>query len=220
MLAFKALLFDLDGTLLDTAPDFVNALNIQLVMHGREPLPESAVRTSVTNGSAGLIQDGFGIALEHTDFEPLRKQYLDLYFNNLADETCLFSGLDKVLKRCEQDNIPWGIVTNKPWKYSSAVLEQLDLIDRAATVICPDHVLQPKPYPEAMLLAAAQISVAPQDCVYVGDHRRDIDAGRAAGMGTIAAGWGYIEHSEDPSDWHADHVVSESGQLHSLLFNP
>ena len=220
MLAFKALLFDLDGTLLDTAPDFMSALNIQLVMHGREPLPASAVRTSVTNGSAGLIQDGFGITPDHVDFESIRQQYLDLYFNNLADQTALFPGMEEVLARCEFDNIPWGIVTNKPWKYSSAVLEQLNLIGRAATVICPDHVAHPKPNPEAMLLAAAQISVAPKDCLYVGDHLRDIDAGIAAGMRTIAAGWGYIEHGEDASNWNADYFVSESNQLHQLLFNP
>lgn len=220
MLAFKALLFDLDGTLLDTAPDFVSALNIQLGMHGRDPLPASAVRTSVTNGSAGLIQEGFGITPDHVDFETIRQQYLDLYFNNLADQTHLFSGLEDVLMRCEHDNIPWGIVTNKPWKFSSAVLEQLGLMSRAATVICPDHVVHPKPHPEAMLLAAAQISVSPQDCLYVGDHRRDIDAGRAAGMKTIAAGWGYIEHGEDASNWKADHFISESSQLYPLLFNP
>jgi phosphoglycolate phosphatase-like HAD superfamily hydrolase len=118
MLAFKALLFDLDGTLFDTAPDFISALNIQLVMHGREPLPASAVRTSVTHGSAGLIQDGFGITPDHVDFESIRQQYLDLYFNNLADQTDLFPGMEEVLARCEHDNIPWGIVTNKPWKYS------------------------------------------------------------------------------------------------------
>ena len=220
MLAFKALLFDLDGTLLDTAPDFISALNIQLVMHGREPLPASAARTSVTNGSAGLIQDGFGITPDHVDFESIRQQYLDLYFNNLADQTELFPGMEEVLARCEHDNIPWGIVTNKPWKYSSAVLEQLNLIGRAATVICPDHVAHPKPNPEAMLLAAAKISVAPKDCLYVGDHLRDIDAGIAAGMRTIAAGWGYIEHGEDASNWNADYFVSESNQLHQLLFNP
>ena len=220
MLAFKALLFDLDGTLLDTAPDFMSALNIQLVMHGREPLPASAVRASVTNGSAGLIQDGFGITPDHVDFESIRQQYLDLYFNNLADQTALFPGMEEVLARCEFDKIPWGIVTNKPWKYSSAVLEQLNLIGRAATVICPDHVAHPKPNPEAMLLAAAQISVAPKDCLYVGDHLRDIDAGIAAGMRTIAAGWGYIEHGEDASNWNADYFVSESNQLHQLLFNP
>ncbi|CAI8416947.1 MAG: Phosphoglycolate phosphatase [Porticoccaceae bacterium UBA1117] len=100
------------------------------------------------------------------------------------------------------------------------MLEQLNLIGRAATVICPDHVAHPKPNPEAMLLAAAQISVAPKDCLYVGDHLRDIDAGIAAGMRTIAAGWGYIEHGEDASNWNADYFVSESNQLHQLLFNP
>ena len=109
-------------------------------------------------------------------------------------------------------------MTNKPWKYTEAALVQLTLMEEAATVICPDHVAEPKPHPEAMLLACSKISVAPADCLYVGDHLRDIDAGRAAGMRTIAAGWGYIEAGQDIQKWQADWVVEESHQLHSLLF--
>ena len=218
MLDFKALLFDLDGTLLDTAPDFVTALNKQLGLHGREPLPDSAVRTSVTNGSIGLIQTGFGLTPEHRDFESLREEFLELYFANLADKTVLFDGLAQVLEQCSQQDIPWGIVTNKPCRYTDAVLQQLPLRG-AATVICPDHVAQPKPHPEPMFLACKEIDIAPADCLYVGDHIRDIDAGRAAGMPTIAAAWGYIEAGQNIHQWNADWVVEQSQQLHSLLFN-
>jgi phosphoglycolate phosphatase len=219
MLTFKALLFDLDGTLLDTAPDFISALNILLIKHGRSVLPASAIRTSVTNGSVGLIKEGFGLGPEHPKFESIRQEYLDLYFNNLANKTTLFPGLNEVLNTCDNLAIPWGIVTNKPWKYSSSVLEKLNLLERSTVTICPDHVLNPKPHPEAMLLACSKLAISPNDCLYVGDHRRDIQAGHAAEMKTIAAGWGYIEASEEINTWKADFIVNKSDQLHQLLFN-
>jgi phosphoglycolate phosphatase len=218
MLEFKALLFDLDGTLLDTAPDFISALNKQLELHGRAPLPNHAIRTSVTNGSIGLIQDGFGLAPDHPQFEILREEFLELYFANLADKTALFAGLQLVLDDCAARNIPWGVVTNKPWRYTESAMVQLGLMDAAATVICPDHVKHAKPDPESILLACSEIATAPQDCLYVGDHVRDIDAGRAAGTRNIAAAWGYIETSENIHNWQADWIVDQSEQLHGLLF--
>lgn len=219
MLDFKALLFDLDGTLLDTAPDFITALNKQLELHGRTPISNDAVRTSVTNGSVGLIQVGFGIDPSDQQFETLREEFLELYFANLADKTVLFDGLQQVLDTCYQQQIPWGIVTNKPWRYTQAVLSQLNLINQVATVICPDHVNQPKPDPEGIHKACNEIQISPSDCLYVGDHVRDIEAGRAADMTTIAAAWGYIEAGENIAQWGADYVVNQSQQLHSLLFN-
>ena len=218
MINFKALLFDLDGTLLDTAPDFVTALNRQLAMHDLSSLPEEAIRQCVTNGSVGLIEAGFGMPQDDPRFEPLRAEFLELYFANLADRTALFEGLQPVLDKCVSSDIPWGIVTNKPWRYTESTLLQLDLMAGAATVICPDHVSHPKPDPEAMFLACAEIATAPSDCLYVGDHVRDIVAGRDAGMRTIAAGWGYIDEDEDILDWQADWVVDQSQQLYSLLF--
>ena len=218
MLDFKGLLFDLDGTLLDTAPDFITALNKQLSLHGRELLPDDAIRTSVTNGSVGLIQSGFKIAPDHRDFEALRAEFLELYFANLADKTALFDGLQLVLDECRSQGIPWGVVTNKPWRYTESAMAQLGLMEAAATVICPDHVQQTKPHPEPILLACSEISLAPDDCFYVGDHLRDIEAGRAAGTRNIAAGWGYIEQGVNIADWRADWVVEQSEELHSLLF--
>jgi phosphoglycolate phosphatase len=218
MLNFNALLFDLDGTLLDTAPDFITAMQTQLQRHGRDPIADHAIRSWVTNGSGGLIEKGFDMPQDHPQFETLREEFLALYFSNLADKTKLFSGLQQVLDECSARDIPWGIVTNKPWKYTEPALVQLNLMDGAATVICPDHVAQPKPDPEAMHLACRQINIAPVDCIYVGDHIRDIDAGRAAGMRTIAAGWGYIEAAENIHHWNADWIVDQSHQLHSLLF--
>ena len=218
MINFKALLFDLDGTLLDTAPDFITALNRQLALHDLSSLPDEAIRLSVTNGSVGLIEAGFGMPQDDPRFEPLRAEFLELYFANLADRTALFEGLQPVLDKCVSSDIPWGIVTNKPWRYTESTLLQLDLMVGAATVICPDHVTHPKPDPEAMFLACAEIATAPSDCLYVGDHVRDIVAGRDAGMRTIAAGWGYIDEDEDILSWQADWVVDQSQQLYSLLF--
>jgi 2-phosphoglycolate phosphatase len=218
MINFKALLFDLDGTLLDTAPDFITALNRQLALHDLSSLPDEAIRLSVTNGSVGLIEAGFGMPQDDPRFEPLRAEFLELYFANLADRTALFEGLQPVLDKCVSSDIPWGIVTNKPWRYTESTLLQLDLMAGAATVICPDHVSHPKPDPEAMFLACAEIATAPADCLYVGDHVRDIVAGRDAGMRTIAAGWGYIDEDEDILSWQADWVVDQSQQLYSLLF--
>jgi len=218
MINFKALLFDLDGTLLDTAPDFITALNRQLALHDLSSLPDEAIRLSVTNGSVGLIEAGFGMPQDDPRFEPLRAEFLELYFANLADRTALFEGLQPVLDKCVSSDIPWGIVTNKPWHYTESTLLQLDLMAGAATVICPDHVTHPKPDPEALFLACSEIATAPADCLYVGDHVRDIVAGRDAGMRTIAAGWGYIDGDEDILDWQADWVVDQSQQLYSLLF--
>jgi 2-phosphoglycolate phosphatase len=218
MINFKALLFDLDGTLLDTAPDFITALNRQLALHDLSSLPDEAIRLSVTNGSVGLIEAGFGMPQDDPRFEPLRAEFLELYFANLVDRTALFEGLQPVLDKCVSSDIPWGIVTNKPWRYTESTLLQLDLMAGAATVICPDHVSHPKPDPEAMFLACAEIATAPSDCLYVGDHVRDIVAGRDAGMRTIAAGWGYIDEDEDILGWQADWVVDQSQQLYSLLF--
>ena len=218
MLDFKGLLFDLDGTLLDTAPDFITALNKQLRLHDRQPLPDNAIRTSVTNGSVGLIQSGFKIDPDHSEFEALREEFLELYFANLADQTALFEGMQLVLDECLVREIPWGVVTNKPWRYTESAMVQLGLMESAATVICPDHVTQPKPHPEAILLACSEISLASDDCLYVGDHVRDIEAGRAAGTRNIAAAWGYIEQGVDIISWRADWVVERSEQLHSVLF--
>lgn len=218
MLDFKGLLFDLDGTLLDTAPDFITALNLQLARHNRPPLPDSAIRTSVTNGSVGLIQSAFNIDPENIQFETLREEFLELYFANLADRTALFEGLQLVLDECHSRHIPWGVVTNKPWRYTESAMTQLGLMEAAATVICPDHVKQTKPHPEPILLACDEISLAPGDCIYVGDHIRDIQAGRSAGTRNIAAAWGYIEEHEDIDNWQADWIVQQSGHLHSLLF--
>jgi len=219
MLDFKALLFDLDGTLLDTAPDFILAINKQLRTHGRQPLAENAIRTSVSHGSIGMIESVYGIKQDHPNFESLKEEFLEIYLSNIAEKTELFEGLQQVLDNCEQRNIPWGIVTNKPLKYTAPLMAELGLDQQSATTICPDHVTNPKPDPEALILACSQINTAPSDCIYIGDHIRDIQAGRNAGMRTIVAEWGYIEEFENITEWKADWMVKTSVDLNSLLFS-
>lgn len=218
MLKFKALLFDLDGTLLDTAPDFISAINKQLQIRDRDSLINNTVRTSVTNGSVGIIESVYGIKQNDPEFEVLKEEFLELYLSNIAEKTSLFDGLKQVLDNCVKQSIPWGIVTNKPLRYTTPLLEELGLDQQSATTICPDHVRNPKPDPESLLLACSQLSLKPEDCIYIGDHIRDIQAGHNAGMRTIAAGWGYIEDSENINDWHADWIIEDSTQLNSLLF--
>ena len=218
MLPFKALLFDLDGTLLDTAPDFISAIQKMLKGRGLLPLADSELRNTVTNGSAGIIEKAFGIDQDDPQFKTLQDEFLSLYFENIADKTTLFSGLKDVLDTCKYKGIAWGIVTNKPFKYTQAVLEQLNLSIQSATTICPDHVAQPKPDPEGLLLACSELSLSPSECIYIGDHIRDIQAGRSAGMRTIAAGWGYIDESENIAEWQADWIIEEPQDLNQLLF--
>jgi 2-phosphoglycolate phosphatase len=219
MLDFKALLFDLDGTLLDTAPDFISAINAQLKRHGHNPLIGDVVRTSVTHGSIGIIENVYNIKQDHPEFELLKEEFLELYLSKISEKTGLFDGLRQVLDSCEERNIPWGIVTNKPLRYTAPLMADLDLDKQSATTICPDHVANPKPDPEALILACSQIKIAPSDCIYIGDHIRDIQAGKSAGMRTIAAGWGYIEEFENITQWQADWVVEKSADLNSLLFS-
>ena len=219
MLDFKALLFDLDGTLLDTAPDFITAVKKQLEIRDRQLLDGDIVRTSVTHGSIGIIESVYGIQQTDPQFDDLKEEFLELYLGNIAEKTTLFDGLQQVLDNCKKHNIPWGIITNKPLKYTEPLLKALALDKQSATTICPDHVAQPKPNPEGLILACSEINRAPEDCIYVGDHIRDIQAGRSAGMTTIAAGWGYIEENENTSEWQADWGVEDSTDLNALLFN-
>ena len=177
MLKFKALLFDLDGTLLDTAPDFISAINKQLQIRDRDSLINNTVRTSVTNGSVGIIESVYGIKQNDPEFEVLKEEFLELYLSNIAEKTSLFDGLKQVLDNCVKQSIPWGIVTNKPLRYTTPLLEELGLDHQSATTICPDHVSNPKPDPESLLLACSQLSLNPEDCIYIGDHIRDIQLG-------------------------------------------
>lgn len=209
----SSVLFDLDGTLLDTAPDFIRCLNLLRQEEGLAALPDTAIRDSVSDGARAMIQVGFGLTPEDADYTRLHSAFLDRYEASVAEQTVLFPGMAAVLEWLEAERIPWGIVTNKPARFTTPLLEALSMSARCAAVICPDHVSQRKPHPESILLACKQIGVPASTGVYVGDHLRDIEAGRNAGMITIAARYGYIRDRQAVASWGADHIVDSADAL-------
>jgi 2-phosphoglycolate phosphatase len=211
-----ALLLDLDGTLLDTAPDMTAALNRLRVEEGRAPLPFARLRPQVSHGAAALVRLGFEDPAP-AEFERLRLRFLALYALALADGTRLFPGCEALLATLEAGGIPWGIVTNKPGHLTTPLLSTLGLLARAACVVAGDTVGERKPHPLPLLHAAALIGRAPGECVYAGDHERDIVAGRAAGMHTVAVRYGYLAPDEDPAAWGPDAIVAVPGELLGIL---
>lgn len=207
-----AILFDLDGTLLDTAPDMIGALNRLLVENDRAPLPLAEARAHVSHGALRLVRLGFPDA-EDGAIEPLRLRFLELYAANLADGTCLFPGIDHVLATLEAERLPWGVVTNKPGWLTDPLLERLGLFERACCVVSGDTVAERKPHPLPLLHAARTTRVAPATCVYVGDAERDIVAGRAAGMQTVVAAYGYLSPDDQPRLWNPHGVVDRPEEL-------
>ena len=213
----RAVLFDLDGTLLDTAPEFAFVIDLMLRRHGRAPVPFERLRQSVSDGARGMVATAFGLAPEQPEFEPLRQELLALYGEHLGQRTALFEGMATLLATLEAQGLHWGIVTNKPVLYAAPLLAALALDRRCATLICPDHVQNRKPHPEPLQLACRQLGCTPEQAVYLGDHRRDIESGRNAGMTTIACAFGYV-HLEDPcSDWGADAVADQPSAILPLL---
>ena len=200
----KAILFDLDGTLADTAPDLGHALNLQRERHGLPPLPQEIIRPYASHGTVGLFDIGFGLTPQDARFAPMREEYLALYTANLCLHTTLFPGMAELLAALEARNISWGVVTNKPARFTNPLLELLGLSKRAASIISGDTCAHPKPHPEPLLCAAREIGVAPQSCLYVGDAERDIEAARAAGMSALIADYGYLGPEDRPETWGAD----------------
>lgn len=215
-----AVLFDLDGTLIDTAPDFIRIVH-QLCAEDQLPAPSAAqIRSQVSEGARAMVRLIHPeLRLDDPALLVYRQRFLDAYAAQIAVDTTLFSGMDELLTDLEQRQIAWGIVTNKPRYLSEQLLQALDLATRCAVLVCPEDVSQTKPDPEPMFLAARQLGIAAEQIVYVGDHPRDIDAGRAAQMPTILAAYGYLppERAHDLDSWHADHIVADVAALHRLL---
>lgn len=213
----SAVLFDLDGTLIDTAPDFIRCLNQLRQLHNLEPLAAEQIRPSVSNGARAMIRVGFGLEPEYEGYVEKHTAFLDLYETGVAVETTLFEGMDLLLENLEARGIPWGIVTNKPVRFAEPLVQALGLAQRCATLICPDHVSERKPHPEPLFLACQRIGAAPEQAIYVGDHERDIEAGRNAGMRTIAVRYGYIEQPHAVDLWQADIIADTVSDLAKLL---
>ncbi len=214
----KAVLFDLDGTLLDTAADFADVVQQMTVQAARPAIEFMAIHKTVSNGARALVELAFEIQPGHPDFEERFETLLSLYAQRiLTTKATLYPGMDTLLLQLEKAGIPWGIVTNKPERFSRPLLESLGLSTRCSTLICPDHVSQSKPHPEPLLLACKQLNINPQDAIYVGDHPRDIDAGRAAGMYTIAVRYGYLPDTPPVEQWQADLVVESVEHIRQRL---
>jgi phosphoglycolate phosphatase len=210
-------LFDLDGTLLDTAPDLAAALNTVLAENRREPLPYETIRGVVSHGGMALIKLGFGLDESSPDFEPLRQRLLSVYRANLSSRTRPFPGMAELLDQLEQDGRNWGVVTNKPAWLTEPLLQDLGLLQRAACVVSGDTLDERKPHPAPMLHACELAGSRPEQCVYIGDARRDIEAGKNAGMYTLVALFGYFMDDDRPHEWQADGIMEQPLELLAWL---
>ncbi|OUY07894.1 HAD family hydrolase [Acinetobacter populi] len=216
----KAVLFDLDGTLIDTAADFIRIIQLMCTEKGCDIVDAQTIRTQVSEGARAMVKLVYPeLATDDPVFLEHRQKFLDRYGDEIVVDTALFAGMDGLLKDLESRQIPWGIVTNKPRWLSEALLEALHLNQRCAVLVCPEDVKQTKPDPEPMLLAASQLDIAPEQIIYVGDHPRDILAGKHANMPTVLAAYGYLppESSQDLAAWGADDIVENVEQLHQLI---
>lgn len=201
------ILFDLDGTLVDTAHDLAYALNLQRVRHGLAELPLDVIRPYASHGSKGLLAIGFDLSDTDDTFASMRDEYLAIYDEVLTRKPILFDGISELLARLEANNIPWGVVTNKPRRFTQPLMQSIGLLARAACVVSGDDAARPKPYPDTLLMACKQAGVNPQQCWYVGDAERDIQAGKAAGMQTVVALYGYLSKTDQPEAWGADQAI-------------
>jgi len=210
--AIRGVLFDLDGTLLDTAPDLIRVLNQVRVEQGKVPVPYEVARTQVSHGSSGLIRLGFP-ELDGEPLEKLRLRLLALYSAQLAIDTALFDGCEAVLQALQERKLAWGIVTNKPGFLTVPLLATLGLDSRAGCVVSGDTLPQRKPHPAPLLLAASQLSLPPETCLYVGDAERDVQSARAAGMPVLVARYGYLGPEDDPDSWLPDAHIDTPLQI-------
>jgi phosphoglycolate phosphatase len=216
-LPVDAILFDLDGTLADTAPDLGAALNRVRADRGLAPVPLEQLRPHASHGARGLIGAGMGVNPGQPGYEALRDAFLAHYEAGLCVDTMLFGTVDALLDAIEARALPWGIVTNKATRYTTPLLGALRLAARAAVVVCGDSTPFTKPHPGPLDEAARRLGIAPERCVYVGDAERDISAGIAAGMRTIVARYGYIQTHERPDAWPADGLIDEPAELLAWL---
>jgi phosphoglycolate phosphatase len=208
----RGVLLDLDGTLLDTAPDMAAALNRLRAENGRAALDPGVIRPHVSHGAAALVRLGFPDVSED-EFQRLRERFLLVYASDIARATTVFPGFEAVLVALEAARVPWGVVTNKQTSLTTPLLEHMRLTQRAACVVCGDTVGQRKPHPAPLLHAAGLLGLEPRECVYVGDAERDVQAGRAAGMHTLIALFGYLGEHDRPELWQADALIQEPGEL-------
>ena len=211
--AINNVLFDLDGTLVDTAGDLAQALNRTLLNHGREALPHEAIRPYVSLGGMALVKLGFGPDRTEPEFDALREELLASYSDKLCQYSRLFPGMERLLDRLDETGVAWGIVTNKPGWLTNPLMQALQLDERAGCIVSGDTLEQRKPHPAPLLHACELLRRRPVSALYVGDARRDIEAGLSAGMTTLVAAYGYIGAGEDPATWGAHGYVNAPAEI-------
>lgn len=214
----KALLLDLDGTLVNTAPDMVGTLNRMLAKYDQPLADIPAASKLVSNGAKALLEFGFGKKIEESyEKSELVQEFLSTYADHVCEGSHPYEGMLEALELCEKQGLRWGVITNKPLELSKSLLEGLGLLERCALLLGGDSLPVKKPDPAPMLHACMLMNLAPSECLYLGDHERDVIAGNAAGMDTVAALWGYIHESENPHDWNANYITQTPQGLLTLL---
>lgn len=212
--AIRGVLFDLDGTLIDSAPDLGAAVNMMRMKRGLPAMPYAALRPHASHGARGLVGAGFNVTPENGEFVALRDEFLAQYATALCVQTAVFPDVPALLDALDAADLPWGIVTNKATRFTLPLLDALGLSSRPRCIVCGDTVGRAKPFPDPLFAAAERLGIPPRDCVYVGDAERDVQAGIAAGMATVVARYGYIAEFERPDQWPADgHVEGPLGLL-------
>ncbi|MCV4283795.1 N-acetylmuramic acid 6-phosphate phosphatase MupP [Pseudomonas capsici] len=215
----RAVLFDMDGTLLDTAPDFIAISQAMLADRGLPAVADKLIRDEISGGAKAMVAATFAMSPQDPAFEPLRLEFLERYQRDCAVHSKLFDGMAELLADIEKSGLIWGVVTNKPVRFAQPIMEQLGLAERSALLICPDHVTHSKPHPEPLILACSQLDLDPASVLFVGDDLRDIESGRDAGTRTAAVRYGYIHPNDNPDHWGADVVVDHPLDLRKVLDN-
>ena len=215
---YAGIFFDLDGTLADTAPDLVAAMNQLLLVRNLEPKPYALLRPHASAGARGLLEGAFGISPDHPDFIALRDEFYINYEKALLVDSKLFDGIDHLLDKMDEARLPWGIITNKSERFTNPLTDLMGLRQRAVSTVSGDTTPYSKPHPEPILHAARSSNVDPTKSIYVGDDIRDVLAGKAAGMKTVAAAYGYCGCTEPPEAWGADYLVNHPTELLQIIF--
>ena len=213
----RAVLFDMDGTLVDSAPDFIAVCQAMRAARELPPLDPQRIRDQVSGGARAMVACTFGLDPDHPEFDALRREFLERYQEHCAVLTRPFDGIPELLADLERARLRWGVATNKPLHYAEPIMQHLQLAERAAVLVCPEHVKNSKPDPEMLLLACQQLGLDPRQVLYVGDDARDIEAGRAAGTRTVAVRYGYIHPDDNPGHWGADLVIDHPSELREVL---
>lgn len=213
----RAVLFDMDGTLLDSAPDFIAVCNAMREARGLPAVAEQAIRAVVSGGARAMVLAAFDVDPLSDAFEPLRLEFLERYLEHCAVHTHLYDGMPELLQDIERARLKWGVVTNKHVRFAEPIMRGLGLAERSAVLVCPDHVSRSKPDPEPVLLACRQMGLQPEEVLFIGDDLRDIESGRAAGTRTAAVRYGYIHPDDNPGHWGADVVVDHPLELRTVL---